>query len=280
MSVTIRVRGNRTQVVKRLLEIGPTLSGAIRDVQGVVPEAFIAMGLSVLSLVHAHYDRMSQGGQGDDGTVWPDLSPVTLSLREKNTTPAAIRGLAEEIKKAPVYRQRMFRRNLKKMQDLFQGADAGSARIRTRALRILELMRPYLSNSRYERTKSQLELRGPKGKKRKQYFDRVATAAAGALILRDTGRLFNSLSPILRTDDQVLKVDTGAVEVGTNVDYAKYHQSKEPRKLKKDGTPIIPRRHFLPDVMPDMWLKEAARTLKSMVASPAFLIRFLGPLAA
>lgn len=285
MSVTIRVRGTRAQVVQRLLQIGPTLSGAVRDVQAVVPEAFIAMGLAVLSLVHAHYDRLSQGGQGDDGTVWPDLSPVTLGLRDKNTTPKAIAGLMKEVADAPAHRQRMFARNLDKMKALFTpGTDderSNSRTIRWKALRILEVMKPYLTEKRYERTKRQLKLLGPKQeKKRKAFFGRVAQAAAGALILRDSGRLFNSLSPLLRNEDQFLKAVPGACEIGTNVEYAGYHQSKEARKLKKDGTPVLPRRNFLPDEMPGEWLKEAARTLKQMIATPAFLIRFLGPLVA
>lgn len=286
MSVTIRVRGTRAQVVQRLLQIGPTLSGAIRDVQAVVPEAFVAMGLAVLGLVHAHYDRLSQGGQGDDGTVWPELSPVTLGLRDKNTTPKAIAGLMSEVAKAPDYRRRMFERNLNKMKALFtpssDGERVNSKAIRTKALRILELMKPYLTEKRYERTRKQLKLLGPKQeKKRKEFFSRVANAAAGALILRDSGRLFNSLSPILRPDnDQVLKTVPGLCEIGTNVEYAGYHQSNEPRKLKKDGTPVLPRRNFLPDIVPGEWLKEAARTLKQTIATPSFLIRFLGPLVA
>ena len=190
-----------------------------------------------------------------------------------------------EVKNAPAYRQRMFQNNLNKMKALFSPSDEGervnSRAIRKRALRILELMKPYLSDKRYERTRKELELVGPKSaKKKKAYFGRVAIAAAGALILRDSGRLFNSLSPMLRTADQVLKTVPGAVEIGTNVEYAKYHQSKDARKTKSDGTPILPRRHFLPDDMPADWLKEAARTLKEMIATPAFLIRFLGPLVA
>lgn len=285
MSVTIRVRGTRSQVVQRLLQIGPTLAGTIRDIQGVVPEAFIAMGLSVLALMHAHFDRLSQGGQGDDGTVWPDLSPVTLGLREKNTAPKAIQNLMADVKAAPKHRQEMFKRNLARMKALFDPADTESAisskAIRKKALRILERMKPYISPQRYERTKKQLELKGPKGKKAKPYFARVATAAAGALILRDTGKLFNSLSPMLRTEDQVLKPGLGNIEIGTNVEYAAYHQSPGPRKMKKDGSgPVLPRRHFNPDVTPPEWMKEAAQTLKTIIASPAFIIRFLGPLAA
>lgn len=288
MSVTtIRIRGTRAQVVNRLLQIGPTLAGKVRDIQGIVPEAFVAMGLAVLGMAHAHFDRLSQGGRGDDGTEWPDLSPVTLGLRDKNTAPKAIQGLMEEVKNAPAYRKRMFERNLNKMKALFEVGGGGNESanidapgIRKKALRILELMKPYITEARYERTKKQLELRGPKGKKRRQYFERVAVASAGALILRDTGRLFNSLSPILRTEDQIVKASPGAIEIGTNVEYAKYHQSNEPRKLKADGTPILPRRHFLPDTMPEEWLKEAAKTLKEMVVSPAFIVRFLGPLVA
>lgn len=290
MTITIRVRGTKAQVKARLRELGGTLAGTIKDIQAVVPEAFLAMGMAVLGLVHAHYDRMSQGGAGDDGTIWDMLSPVTLSLRDKVTTPKAIRDLLGDIQNAPAYRQRMFQRNMAEMSAIFVN-DTGAAHgtlIRAKALKILELMKPHITEKRYERTKRQLKLlaekpgkRNPNARGKKDYFERVATAAAGALILRDTGRLFSSLNPMLRTDDTVIKMNLGSVDIGTNVEYAKYHQSNEPRKMKKDGSgPVLPRRNFLPDVTPDKWIKEAAATLKETIASPAFLVRFLGPLVA
>ncbi len=292
MAITIRVRGTREQVKARLREIGPTLAGVARDVQAVVPEVFLAMGMAMLGCVHAHYDRLSQGGTGDDGTVWPELSPVTLGLRDKVTTPKAIRDLLKEIDKAPAYRQRMFQRNLAKMSEVFEtgitsdGSKAFGKVVRARALKILELMKPYITTARYDRTKRQLELLSERGKPnrkgKKEYFERVATAAAGALILRDTGRLFNSLNPMMMVQGDVLaKVSPGAIDIGTNVDYAKYHQSDQPRKMKADGSgPVRPRRNFIPDVTPDAWIKEVAETLKDTLASPAFLVRFLGPLVA
>lgn len=292
MTVTIRVRGTREQVKARLRQIGPTLAGVVRDIQSVVPEVFLAMGMAMLGCVHAHYDRLSQGGTGDDGTVWPELSPVTLGLRDKVTTPKAIRDLMSEVSKAPAYRQRMFQRNLAKMSAVFEtgASDDGSKKfgavVRARALKILELMKPHITEARYDRTKRQLELLSERGKPnrkgKKEYFERVATAAAGGLILRDTGRLFNSLNPMLKVpNDTVAKITPGAIEVGTNVEYAPFHQSDAPRKMKKDGSgPVLPRRNFIPDVTPDAWVKEVAATLKDTLASPAFLVRFLGPLVA
>jgi phage gpG-like protein len=84
-------------------------------------------------------------------------------------------------------------------------------------------------------------------------------------ILVDTGRLQNSFSTI---------VIPGGFAVGTNVEYAKYHQSELPRKMKADGTPRLPRRPVVydPDKIPaETWdamlramlngLAEAARQI-------------------
>lgn len=89
-------------------------------------------------------------------------------------------------------------------------------------------------------------------------------------ILRDTGRLLNSLSPGVSgpsgSTDQVFEVRPGEVVVGTNVEYAKYHH---------DGTSRLPQRRLWPEPSswPRAWWDQLA------VAARTGLIRLVALLA-
>ncbi|HIB69706.1 MAG TPA: hypothetical protein EYO33_32670 [Phycisphaerales bacterium] len=61
----------------------------------------------------------------------------------------------------------------------------------------------------------------------------------GAQILRDTGRLFQSLTDSA-SEGSVFKLDSTTLEIGTNLEYAAVHQDGSQAKN-------IPRRPFLPD---------------------------------
>lgn len=72
----------------------------------------------------------------------------------------------------------------------------------------------------------------------------AARRGLGAQILRDTGILLNSLSPL--GPDNVLEARPGTIAIGTNVPYASYHH---------EGTPRMPARPLWPDpaTWPDSW---------------------------
>lgn len=87
--------------------------------------------------------------------------------------------------------------------------------------------------------------RGSEVEKRRLMRQLLALArqhSGGTEILRDTGVLFNSLSPEIEgrqtTHGQIFEVRPGRVRLGTNVPYARYHQF---------GTRRMPRRKFLWD---------------------------------
>lgn len=272
----ISVSADPAAVINKVANLEKYLSGELPDDTGAIRDALTAVGLVTLANVHNHFNKLSQGGTGDDGTVWERLSVVTLALRRKDTGISAISRMLDELTgkngKASPSRRRMFLNNAKRMRAFYErGADRAARR---RALKILELMKPYISDTRYNKTKKELEDIG-KGKKSRKAVNRLIMASAGALILRDTGDLFNSLEPYLGAIGQIFNLGPGWVEIGTKKSYAKYHQSPEPRKLKADGTPILPRRPFIPDKIPQSWYDDAVNTLRSILGSANWMLKFL-----
>lgn len=272
----ISVSADPAAVINKVANLEKYLSGELPDDTGAIRDALTAVGLVTLANVHNHFNKLSQGGTGDDGTVWERLSVVTLALRRKDTGISAISRMLDELTgkngKVSPSRRRMFLNNAKRMRAFYErGADRAARR---RALKILELMKPYISDTRYNKTKKELEDIG-KGKKSRKAVNRLIMASAGALILRDTGDLFNSLEPYLGAIGQIFNLGDGWVEIGTKKSYARYHQSPEPRKLKADGTPILPRRPFIPDKIPQSWYDDAVNTLRSILGSANWMLKFL-----
>jgi len=272
----VNVNADPAAVVDKVINIEKYLSGELPDDTGAIRDALTAVGLVTLANVHNHFNKLSQGGTGDDGTVWERLSVVTLALRRKDAGISAIGRMLDELTgkngKASPSRRRMFLNNAKRMRAFYErGADRAARR---RALKILELMKPYISDTRYNKTKKELEDIG-KPKKSRKAVNRLIFASAGALILRGTGDLFNSLEPFLGAVGQIFNLGPGWVEIGTKKSYAKYHQSPEPRKMKADGTPILPRRPFIPDKIPQSWYDDAVNTLRSILGSANWMLKFL-----
>lgn len=273
----VNIQGDEEKVIFKLVNLPKYLSGEIPDDTGMIQQALTAVGMVTLANIHNHFDKLSQGGVGDDGTIWQQLSIVTLALRRKDTSLAAVSRMVSDLTgknsgKVSSSRRRMFLSNAKRMRAFYENGANGAAR--RRALRILKLMKPYISETRYNKTKAELETIGTKKSSRKA-INRLVFASAGALILRDTNDLFNSLEPYLGAMGQIFKLGPGWVEIGTAKEYAKYHQSPEPRKLKADGTPILPRRPFIPDKIPQQWYDDAVNALRTILGSASWIVGFL-----
>lgn len=272
----LTIQGDPSEVASIVANLGKFLSGEIEDKSGAVRDALIAVGIATLANIHNHYDNLSQGGVGDDGTQWQQLSVVTLALRQKYKSVKDIQKIVDDLTgkngKVSASRRRMFLSNAKRMRRLYEGGAYKSAR--RRALKLLEKMKPYISQTRYNSVKRELERIG-KTKLKRKTLNKLVFASAAALILRDTGDLFNSLEPFIGAIDQIFTIGPGWVDVGTKKDYAKYHQSPEPRKLKKDGTPILPRRPFIPDIVPQFWYDDALDILRQMLGSASWMVKFI-----
>jgi len=273
----VHYSGDPEEVMAKLMNLGRYLSGEISDPSGAIKDALVAVGLVTLHNIHEHFDKLSQGGTGDDGTVWQHLSVVTLALRTKITGVKAVEKIVNDIANdsgtLSASRRRLFLAQTKKMKAFYESG--GNSTARRRALKLLEKIKPYISKTRYNKTKKELEDIGTK-KMNPKRIKALAFTSASALILRDTGDLFRSLEPYIGAIDQLFEIGPGWVDVGTKKDYAKYHQSPEPRKLKADGTPILPRRAFLPDIIPQFWYDDAINMLRQILGSPDWMIKFLG----
>lgn len=277
---TIRYVGSPEEVYKKFSDLPKYLAGDVTDPTGAVQEALTAVGLVTLANIHDHFKLLSEGGVGHDGSTWDDLSAVTLALRRKEYGAAAIERLTQEFAKGvkwevPKHRRRMLLRNARKLKEFYTGSNVSARAKRRKALRLLELMKPFLSKTRYNKTKGEIEKLKNWGKPGDK-IRKVVFAGAAALILRDEGTLFNSLEPFIGAFSQWFATGPGWVEVGTTLDYAKYHQSPEPRKLKADGTPILPRRPFIPDEVPEKWKADAVEALRKVLGSREWVVKFLG----
>lgn len=277
----LAIRLTRSQMVGQVHRAVRCLCGLEADPSGAVQRLQMRLAFKLLELIRDNYRVQSEGGQGGLGTgPWAALSPVTLALRKKDAAAKVVARLAADIAKLPAHRRRLVARQYARALALYRTDTGQPKRDRKNALRIVKAMerRGALTKTRSKELRSQLEkpLKADRAR-------RLALAAAYSLILRDTGRLFNSLTPGLRSSDQICQAEPGAIVVGSNVDYLKYHQSDQPRKLKKDGTPRLPRRQVLPDAahpIPEAWWEALRHELEEGLASAAFWREFLAGAAA
>lgn len=225
-----------------LADVPEVLAGRKPDDTGAARGLLLAVGVAVLGKVKDDYVTKSEGGTGSDGVSWEPLSAVTLALRRVRTD--GLKKLKADYAGLGRDRRRLVDEQRRRLERLLLGDSPGARAQRKMGLRLLD--RRYkagaVSESEYERVRKLL-LR----QSRQETAEAVAFAGALALILRDTDRTLNSLTPGLGGSDQHLQAGPGWVEIGSNVAHFKYHQSKRPRKMKRSGRPVLPRRQVLPD---------------------------------
>lgn len=99
-------------------------------------------------------------------------------------------------------------------------------------------------------------------------------------IMRWSDDLYHSLDPLLAgTGKQVIKLLPGVLEIDSNIDYLKYHQSAAPRKVGKNGLPILPRRQVYPDethTIPADWLDKMIQAVAAEMSKRSFWQMLLG----
>lgn len=277
---TIRWTGTKAELLARLHQFGGVFAGKLPDNSGSAAELLQAVGMTLLGEIQDAYEKKAEGGRDAMGIQWAPLAGSTLALRRTAGGKSQAVKLREMFGRLPENRKRLVGVQYHRLLNLFKAeqrqSKPGAADRRT-ATRLLELIKPFISPTRYKQTAKRLvELHNGTAKQ-------AAVLGAYSLILRDTGRLFNSLSPQLNGGgDQVLAAGPGSVSIGSNVDYLKYHQSSAARRMKKDGTPRLPRRQVLPDdatPIPDEWWRRMHETFGRGLRSDQFWTRFLGPKA-
>ncbi len=286
--MAIIIRGKRRDVLQRLREVPAVLAGNLPDRGDLAKTLLLVLGSDLLSKIQQAYATKSEGGTDDMGISWPPLSPVTLSLRRRGAKPgekALYAKLQAELKKLPQARRNLIFRHYGSLRRLYTTAERGAmsdteaATGRRYARFILEQMKPFMAKGRYAKVKK--ELSGPLPRDKAEL---LALVGAFALILRDTGRLFNSLSPKIDSPGRVLRIMPGAVSVGSNVKTTSglpllaLHTSPAQRKLKKDGAPKLPRRQVLPDKerpIPPRWWADMKDQFKAALNTETLWQRYL-----
>lgn len=242
------------------------LTGREADDQGVARGVHTAIGFAALTDIQEDYLRKARGGTGEDGVKWPPLSPKTLAYSRRfgkgeKTALKKAAGLGAHHKYGPGQNKGLLtKEQLKRWKQIFA----------SRLNRLLLSLPPKQAKAqaaqiawatlKREGAKTMLEV----------YGNRQVE------ILRDTGVLFNSLSPgqlgggatgVTYTPpssdggaEQVFALISNGVIVGTNVEYASAHQNGDPSRN-------LPARPFLPvgevpAVWEERWLDVATQALE------------------
>lgn len=181
----------------------------------------------IMSNLRQAYIVKAQHGTDEAGLKWPELSPRTIAARLARVK--STRKFHEDV----VAANRRFRLARQRLQDV-----------------------PGDAARRLEHTRAANELVRASKKLRE--------AGENMEILRDTGRLFNSLSPGVKGDlmsDGILEVSPGQATFGTNVEYAERHHLGDP------STHLPQRRLWAePQAWPDIWWKDIGEAVATGIA--------------
>lgn len=279
--------GTKSQLYREIRRLVRVLSGKEPDPNRLTEGLLTRMGLTLLGKIQDAYVEKSEGRADQMGIQWPPLSPVTLALRNRSSSgPKMVEKMQRALASISNQRRTLIAIHYERLKALYTAEEHRSdwmlgkflsrhgASARKHARFLLEKMQPYISKTRYEKLKK--DLAGPHKADRAH---RMALVGAFAMILRDTGRLLNSLSPQINSPDREMRVMPGSIGVGSNVFYFKFHDSDRPRKLKKDGTPKLPRRQILPDrqhPMPSSWWSDIGATMANGLQTRELWLRHLG----
>lgn len=255
--VKVYFRGGRREARELVRRMQGMLVGREADVLGVARGVFLTLGFSALNSIKQDFIAKSRGGAGIDGVKWAPLSKKYLAYQRRfgNSEKASLK------KAAGLGKQHRFG---------VGGPAGGNAGLLTkdqqktwkkifgsRLARFLVSMPPDEAKARAAKIAwATIKRQGAKTML-EVYGNRQVE------ILRDTGVLFNSLSPgqldnpgpnAVYTppsgdggDQQIFRTMANGVIVGTTVPYASAHQ--EGKK--------VPARPFLPTgEVPEQWERE------------------------
>ena len=254
-------RETAKQLARRLVDI---LAGRSDDSQRIARGVFLSIGFAALGSIKRDFLTKSRGGTGEDGVKWAPLSKEYLAYGrewgekrgsgrrfgpgEKKALKAAA-GLDKTHRFGVTGNRGLLTKEQKKRWEEIYGAK------RTR----LSLSMPFVEAESFAARIAWSTIKREGAATMLEVF-----GSRQVDILRDTGVLFNSLSPgqldgvgpdavyTKPTEDgvglQEFELKNNGVIVGTNVPYALYHQF---------GTSRMPARPFLPtgDV-PDKWAQD------------------------
>ena len=236
----ITFRGTKSELMELATGLGEVLAGNAPDSLGIAKGLATVLGFAALSSIKDAFIIKSRGGTDEMGIKWPPLSPATIAARKVSR---------EEEKSSPDIKDRQAvarREEKKRMRTLPPGMNPKEARAIARRYGQIKATR--------ETGRKKIEVLG---------FRQVN-------ILRDTGKMFNSLQPgrlngssySPPTDEggenQIFEATPGLVTVGTRDVKFPTHNFGRPAMKDKNGRtlPAIPRRQVFPDSnaeIPSQW---------------------------
>jgi phage gpG-like protein len=270
-SSTIYFRGTKSEAKAAVRAAVAQASGREPDTLNIKHGMALAVGAAVLADVKDDFVRKADGGTGEDGNKWPPLAPATIANRRKGP------GDAELLKAAGLKKSHRFKRMLNKNTLTKEQQKEWERVYRFNVLRFALSTTLPTANQR-ARALAWEHVR-KLGADPKMNPTRVNVFGGRQVkILRDTGRLMNSLSPGVLSgvgpdssytkptaeggEEQILEILESGMMVGTNVKYAATHQYG-------DAERNIPARPFLPDngTVPDIWLARWAKKANEALAA-------------
>ena len=274
---TVRFNGTRAELVGILNQLARIMAGKEPDTLGLARGVMIAIGYAALSDIKDAFITKARGGTDEMGIKWPKLSKEYLAYgrrfgrREQSKLKKAA-GLGRVHRTAPGDKKGLLTKGqLKEWRKLYSG-----------------FLRRFMLSLPESAAKSKaaaiawnvMKKRGAKTKL--EVFGNRQVE-----ILRDTGVLFNSLSPGTISgsgpgttydkptgeggEDQRFELIPGGLIIGSNVPYFEAHQ--------KGGKGLLgfPRRQMIPDqshpVPAVWWSRWARRANKALVSAAEYMIR-------
>jgi hypothetical protein len=250
--VDIAFRGSAEDARRAIKEVIGRLTGKTPDQGGLARSVFSALGFQALSDVSEAFVTKSKGGTDEAGITWPPLSKEYLAYQRRfgpgeKTALKQAAGLGRQHSKGIGGKRGLLTaQQQKRWQKLFgQNLTWLAARYDIGVAKGIAAGMAW-NQLKAEGAKTMLEVFG----------DRKVD------ILRDTGVLFNSISPGYFDgneyekpqgdggEQQVFTTLTDGVLIGTNVPYAGAHDN--PKR------PGYPKREIFPKNIPTVWMQRLA----------------------
>lgn len=259
-------RGSREDLSLIIEDFVAMLAGDIPDEDRIAEGFLLSLGFAALSDIKDAFITKARGGTDEMGVRWPPLSKEYLAYGRRFGSGEQARlkrgaGLGRSHRYAPGNKKGLLTASqLKQWRWLF----------------VTYLARFMLSEPEVAAKSHAAAVAWSIMKKRGAKTKLEVFGSRQAQILRDTGVLFNSLSPGLLSgegstvsytrparkggEQQIFRTEQGAVIVGTNVEYASAHQEGGKGLLGFPQRVIVPdEQHPVPDVWWDRWARAAAK---------------------
>lgn len=257
MSTKIQFTGTRADVRSRVLRLRAILTGQEPDPHGVGRGFVLALGFGALSDIKDAFVTKSRGGTDEAGISWPRLSREYLAYGRRFG-----RGEAARLVRGAGGDPKLNRFGVSGNRGLL----TKDQKARWEKIYGQQFARFYASTASHTYASMRAGKMAWAILKREGALTKLAVFGDRQVdILRDTGVLFNSLSPGMLTgegaaaayskptgsggDEQIFELQPGKITVGTDVLYAATHNYGDPRRG-------IPRRQFLPATdaqVPGVW---------------------------